>query len=85
MIWGYFSPQFFLCGHACEGWPLFFPLSNGDFSMTFINIFDIKSDIEHFGVWYALHTYGLRQAWSIWVATRMIKRDRARLNGMNFI
>lgn len=49
--------------------------------MTYINIFDVKSDIEHFGVWYALHSYGLRQAWTIWVATRMIKRDRVQLNG----
>jgi hypothetical protein len=38
LIWGYFSPQFFLCGHACEGWPLFFPLSNGDFSMQTITL-----------------------------------------------
>lgn len=53
--------------------------------MNFINIFQIKSDVEYFGIWYALHAHGFRQAWSIWVATRMIKRERAKLNGLNFI
>lgn len=41
------------------------------------NIFDVKRGIECFGVWYALHTYGFSNLWTIWCATRMIARDNA--------
>ena len=41
------------------------------------NIFDIKRNIESFGIWYALYRHGFTRAWPIWVAYRMIKRDDA--------
>jgi hypothetical protein len=42
------------------------------------NVFDYKSTIECWGIWYALWLYGFNKhaLWTIFVATRMIKRDR---------
>jgi hypothetical protein len=39
------------------------------------SVFQVKSSIQSFGVWYAIWHYGWKNAWTIWVATRMIKRD----------
>lgn len=44
----------------------------------FPSVFHVKQAIESFGVWYALHTYGPR-FWTIWVATRMLARERKAL------
>jgi len=38
-------------------------------------VFRVKRSIESFGVWYALWAYGLRNIWTIWVATRMTEYD----------
>ena len=35
------------------------------------DIFQVKRSIQVFGVWYALHRYGWRNLWTIFVATRM--------------
>jgi hypothetical protein len=35
------------------------------------SIFCVRQDIEHFGIWYALHRYGFRRWWTIWCATRL--------------
>ncbi len=40
------------------------------------NIFAVQSAIRAYGIWYAIWFYGWREAWTIWVATRMIKLDR---------
>lgn len=43
-----------------------------------INIFAVKASIIEYGIWYAIWFYGWREAWTLWVATRMIARsDRA--------
>ena len=39
------------------------------------SVFQVKSSIKNFGVWYGVWHYGIRNAWTIWVATRMISRD----------
>lgn len=41
-----------------------------------LSVFDVKRDIENFGVWYAVHQRGIRAWWTIWVATRMIAREQ---------
>jgi hypothetical protein len=41
------------------------------------SVFHVKQSIEHFGVWYAIWHYKASNIWTIWVATRMIKRDSA--------
>lgn len=35
------------------------------------NIHAVRTAIDAFGVWYALHEYGFRSLWTIFVATRM--------------
>lgn len=40
------------------------------------NIFAVQQSINAYGLWYALWFYGWRQAWTIFVATRMIAFDR---------
>jgi hypothetical protein len=40
------------------------------------NIFAVQSAINAYGIWYAIWFYGWREAWTIWVATRMNKFDR---------
>jgi len=35
------------------------------------NIHAVRSSIDAFGVWYAIHEYGFRNLWTIFVATRM--------------
>ena len=39
------------------------------------SVFQVKSSIKNFGIWYAIWHYGARNAWTIFVATRMLKRD----------
>lgn len=45
------------------------------------NVFHIKSSIECHGIWYTLWLYGFDKhtLWTIFVATRMLKRERAAL------
>lgn len=40
------------------------------------NIFAVQNAIEVYGIWYAIWFYGRRNAWTIFVATRMIARER---------
>ena len=35
------------------------------------NIHHVRTAIDAFGVWYAIHEYGFRNLWTIFVATRM--------------
>lgn len=35
------------------------------------NPLNIKLDIEHCGIWYAIWRYGFRNLWPIFVATRI--------------
>ena len=39
------------------------------------NIFAVKTAIEIHGIWYTIWFYGWRNAWSIFVASRMLARD----------
>lgn len=39
-------------------------------------VFEIANHIKRYGIWYALHRYGFRNLWSIWVATRVIQFER---------
>jgi hypothetical protein len=39
------------------------------------SVFQVKSSIKSFGIWYAIWHYGASNAWTIFVATRMIKRE----------
>jgi hypothetical protein len=39
------------------------------------SVFQVKSSVQSFGIWYAIWHYGASNAWTIFVATRMIKRD----------
>jgi hypothetical protein len=39
------------------------------------NVFEVKRDIETFGIWYAIWKHGPRNAWALWVASRMLKRE----------
>ena len=39
------------------------------------NIFAVKASIMEYGIWYAIWFYGWREAWTLWVATRMIARS----------
>ena len=39
------------------------------------SVFQVKSSVQSFGIWYAIWHYGARNAWTIFVATRMISRD----------
>lgn len=41
-----------------------------------LNIFAVQNAIEVYGIWYAIWFYGWRETWTIFVATRMIARDR---------
>lgn len=41
-----------------------------------INIFAVQSAIKAYGIWYAIWFYGWREAWTIFVATRMNAFDR---------
>ena len=43
-----------------------------------LNVFDIKTTIECWGIWYTLwlHGFSIHTLWTIFVATRMIKRDK---------
>ena len=41
------------------------------------SIFYVKESIERHGFWYAIWHYGTKNLWTIFVATRMIKRDSA--------
>jgi len=47
------------------------------------DVFNVKTTIECWGIWYALWLYGFdrKSLWTIFVATRMIKRDNAVLGG----
>lgn len=42
------------------------------------NIFAVQNAIEMYGIWYAIWFYGWREMWTIFVATRMIARQRDR-------
>jgi len=44
----------------------------------YINVFDVKVNINNYGVWYAIWFHGTSRyaLWTIFVACRMIKRDR---------
>jgi hypothetical protein len=44
----------------------------------YINVFEVKGNINNFGVWYALWFHGTScySLWTIFVAWRMIKHDR---------
>ena len=46
--------------------------------MGYVNVFEVKNSIRDYGIWYALWFHGTsRQAlWTIFVASRMLKRDR---------
>jgi len=39
------------------------------------SIFYVKASMERHGFWYAVWQYGAKNFWTIFVATRMIKRD----------
>ena len=39
------------------------------------SIFYVKASMERHGFWYAVWQYGAKNLWTIFVATRMIKRD----------
>jgi hypothetical protein len=39
------------------------------------NIFAVQTAIEIHGIWYAIWFYGWRNAWSIFIASRMLARD----------
>jgi hypothetical protein len=43
-----------------------------------INIFDAKTNIDNYGIWYAIWFHGTScyALWTIFVACRMIKHDR---------
>ena len=41
------------------------------------SVFDVMESIERYGFWYAIWRYGAKRIWTIFVATRMIKRDNA--------
>lgn len=45
--------------------------------MKYIDVFEVKGQIEHHGVWYALWFHGTsgRALWTIFVASRMLKRE----------
>ena len=40
------------------------------------NVFAVANEIEVYGVWYALWHYGWKNAWTIFVATRMNAFDK---------
>lgn len=40
------------------------------------SIFHVKQNLDVFGFWYVLHTYGLRHAWTIYCAHKMLQRER---------
>jgi hypothetical protein len=44
----------------------------------YINVFEVKTNINNFGIWYALWFHGTSRyaLWTIFVAWRMIKHDR---------
>lgn len=46
--------------------------------MGYVNVFEVKRNIEDFGVWYAIWFHGTskQSLWTIFVATRMIRRDK---------
>jgi hypothetical protein len=46
--------------------------------MKYINVFEVKHQIEHHGVWYAIWFHGTSRhaLWTIFVASRMVKSDR---------
>ena len=46
--------------------------------MKINNIFAVQTEIKCYGVLYALWFYGFENAWTIFVATRMIARERSR-------
>jgi hypothetical protein len=45
--------------------------------MEYNNVFEVKQNIERFGVWYALWFHGINRnaLWTIFVASRMLKRE----------
>jgi len=45
--------------------------------MSYYNVFEVKRNIEDFGVWYALWFNGFskQSLWTIFVASRMLKRE----------
>ena len=45
--------------------------------MKYIDVFEVKGQIEHHGVWYALWFHGTsgHALWTIFVASRMLKRE----------
>ena len=45
--------------------------------MKINNIFAVQNEIKCYGVLYALWLYGFENAWTIFVATRMIARERS--------
>ncbi len=45
------------------------------------SVFRVKESVKSFGVWYAVWLYGFDNLWTIFVATRMIKRATAQLGG----
>jgi hypothetical protein len=47
----------------------------GENSMKITNIFAVATAIEIHGIWYTIWFYGWRNAWTIWVASRMVARD----------
>lgn len=46
--------------------------------MKYIDVFQVKSQIEYHGVWYAIwfHGFSKHALWTVFVATRMIQRDK---------
>jgi hypothetical protein len=50
-----------------------------------INIFDAKTNIDNYGIWYAIWFHGTScyALWTIFVACRMIKHDRLQFEPQN--
>jgi hypothetical protein len=48
-----------------------------DQNMEYNNVFEVKQNIERFGIWYALWFHGTNRnaLWTIFVASRMLKRE----------